>query len=467
MNGCAFLNGKAAGEDIAVDDSALAKLDAARSVDVTVHQAEDDEVADVEVSLDPRVRTDRETAVGKRDGAFERTVEKKILAAGEFSLDIYGLTYQCGSFGWFHRISNLPDATVAARMKRTIPIGWRVGKRENHAGASCVIQQRARGQMITTVRNSHLGRGVDRSYLCRDFSRICHFRAHRMACTLGSLLLTFSTSLAQGKMVPHSFDPLSVPARQWASDAAKNELGVLQYSGAYLRYRMHVVDSKGNQVRDVIESKDGPVARLIYKEGRPLTPQEDADERERLQAMLDSPSAFSKHINKEQSGKKMGADLLRQMPDAMNYSYVEGQPQRAHAHQPSDAPEIVLDFQPNPAWSPTGMVAEALTGLKGRLWIDARTHYLTRLEGNVFQGVNVGFGALAHIYPGGKFVFEQTQVTDKRWIFSHFAEQVTVRALLLKTIKENTDVEGSNHAQVPTMGYQDAIRLLLSAPLPR
>ncbi len=40
---------------------------------------------------------------------------------------------------------------------------------------------------------------------------------------------------------------------------------------SYLRYRMETVNEKGNQVRDVIESKDGTVARLILKDGKPLT----------------------------------------------------------------------------------------------------------------------------------------------------------------------------------------------------
>lgn len=68
---------------------------------------------------------------------------------------------------------------------------------------------------------------------------------------------------------------LSVPPRSLIVDAAANELLALHHKGSYLRYRMETSNEKGQQVRDVIESKDGTVARLIMKGGRPLTPDED------------------------------------------------------------------------------------------------------------------------------------------------------------------------------------------------
>ena len=61
---------------------------------------------------------------------------------------------------------------------------------------------------------------------------------------------------------------LNVPPRSWIVDASANELVALYHKGSYLRYRMHSVDEKGDRVRDVIESKDGSVARLVLKDGR-------------------------------------------------------------------------------------------------------------------------------------------------------------------------------------------------------
>ncbi len=269
-----------------------------------------------------------------------------------------------------------------------------------------------------------------------------------------------------------SIGPPEQSARSWAVEAAKNEISIVEFNGVYLRYRVHIVGARGDQVRDVIESKDGTVARLILKENRPLTPEEDAAEHDRLQAMLDSPAAFAKHIKSDQSGKKLAVELVKLMPDAMLYDYAPGQPQRTRpstgfdAPRPGDPAEIVIDFHPNPQWNPPTMTSGALTGLQGRLWIDQRTKFVTRLEGNIFRGVNLGFGMVAHINPGGTVVLEQIDIADRRWIFSHFTEHVTLRALMVKTITENSQIDSSNFQQIPPTSYQDAIKLLLATPLP-
>ena len=225
-----------------------------------------------------------------------------------------------------------------------------------------------------------------------------------------------------------------------------------------------MVDQKGDQVREVIESKDGTVARLLFRDGHPLTAEEDAAERERLNDMLNSPAAYAKHIKNEDSGKKMATDLVAQMPDAMTYTYTPGQPQ---VGQNEGAGEVVLDYQPNPKWNPTSTPAEALTGLRGRMWIDVKTHEMLRMEGEIFKPVNFGWGMLAHIYPGGKLLLEQTDAGNQRWIYKHFNQQVSVRALMVKTINVHTEVDASEFQVLPApISYQEAIRQLLAMPLP-
>jgi hypothetical protein len=256
---------------------------------------------------------------------------------------------------------------------------------------------------------------------------------------------------------------LAAPPRSWAADAVANELTVLHRSPPFLRYRMHVRDDRGDRISDVIESKDGTVRRLILKDGRPLTPDEDKAERERLNAMVASPASFAHHIKNEDSNKKLADDLIRLMPDAMIYTYVPGQPQLPNA---SDL-TVVLDYAPNPKFKPPTTTSEALMGLKGRVWIDVKTRHVVRMEGNIFQPVNLGWGVLAHIYPGGKLMLEQTNVTGPRWIYTHFTEEVSVRALMVKTLNVKDNIDASEfHVLSESMTYQDAIRLLLDTPLP-
>ena len=226
---------------------------------------------------------------------------------------------------------------------------------------------------------------------------------------------------------------------------------------------METVNDRGNQVRDVIESKDGTVARLILKDGKPLTAEQDQAERQRLNDMIASPASYARHVKNNESDKSIADKLIPLIPDAMINTYTPGQPQSGRNN---GAPEIVLDYKPNPKFVPPSTQAQALTGLQGRVWIDAKTHYVVRMEGTVFRPVNFGWGVLAHIYPGGKLEMNQTNAGDNRWIFTEFSMQVNVRALMVKKLDIRSSAKSSNYEKLAPMSYQDAIRLLLATPLP-
>jgi hypothetical protein len=256
-----------------------------------------------------------------------------------------------------------------------------------------------------------------------------------------------------------------IPARSWAVDCASNEALVIQHPFSYLRYRLHVVDEKGDRLRDQIETPQGGVARIIQRDGRPLTPAEDAAERKRLNDLLASPSSFASHIAHEQSNKQMGVNLLRLVPDAMIWSYAPGQPQLPN--QPVGTPTlVVLDFKPNPAWSAPTFESEPLTGFEVRVWIDPGSRRLVRLEGDLSHAVNIGWGILAHIYPGGTVTLQQIDLGNQRWIVQHVVEQLTIRAFMVKNLKLRLVYDTADYQIVPAMSYQQAIKILLDTPLP-
>lgn len=282
---------------------------------------------------------------------------------------------------------------------------------------------------------------------------------------MGSLLLLgiMAGSVSRAQTVdPAGTSLLSAPPRTWVVDAAANELVALHHKDSYLRYRMETVNEKGAQARDVIESKDGTVARLILKDGKPLTPEQDSGERQRLNDMVASPAAYAKHVKNGEGEKTMADKLVPLMADAMIYTYTPGQPQTG---KNGGALEIVLDYKPNPKFNPPNTEAQALTGLEGRVWLDAKTRYVVRMEGTITRGVNFGWGMLAHIYPGGKLVLDQTNAGGNRWIFTDFFMQLNVRALMVKTLNIRSGAKASGYQVLGSMSYQDAVRVLLATPL--
>lgn len=266
-----------------------------------------------------------------------------------------------------------------------------------------------------------------------------------------------------------SLVPASAPAKKWAEDAAAREIAIIEHSGSYIRYRQHTVevrrdDARRDELRDVIESKDGTVARLLMRDGRPLTSDEDQAERDRLTGLLDHPAEFQRHVRKEASSKQQAIAMIRLMPAAMLYTYAPDQTPAAC----SNAPQVVIDYVPDPKFNPPTTESEALSGLRGRIWIDRNAKTIVRMTGEIFQPVNFGWGILAHIYPGGKLDLEQADAVDGRWNMTSFHERVTVKALMVRTINVNSEVQSFDFQQVPgEMGYQEAVRLLLSETPPK
>ena len=113
------------------------------------------------------------------------------------------------------------------------------------------------------------------------------------------------------------------------------------------------------------------------------------------------------------------------------------------------------------------MIAELLTGLKGRVWIDEKTATMTRIEGDVIRPVNFGWGIVARIYPGGHVEFEQTRVDGKRWIYSHLDMNITVREVMLHTVNDKTKMSTWGYELLPSpISYQDAVHTLLAREIP-
>lgn len=256
----------------------------------------------------------------------------------------------------------------------------------------------------------------------------------------------------------------SISPKTWAQEAAAKEIEIIQHSGSYIRYHQRTINPRRDELRDVIESKDGTVARLLMRDHRPLTPEEDQAERDRLSGLLEHPSDFARHARNEDKSKNQAIEMIKIMPDAMIFTYAADQTPTPE----NSAPQVVIDYTPDPKFNPPTTESEALSGLRGRIWIDAKAKTIVRMNGEIFQAVNFGWGILAHVYPGGKLDFEQAEALGSRWNMTHFHESVTVKALLVKTIVENSEVHSLDFQQVPgTLSYQDAIRLLLTTPLPK
>lgn len=292
----------------------------------------------------------------------------------------------------------------------------------------------------------------------RKTFRTCHASIFNVRALLFSLLVFLALPvLAQTP-------DLSQPARNWVVATAKAQIPIVTRDNLNLRYLSRRVNEHGDLVRDTIEAKEGAVARLVRKENRPLTKEEDDAERARLQATLKDPGSFLRHHKRDRSNIALTTELINVMPDAMIWTYVPGQPQL----EGRTSRQVVLDFHPNPAFHASSMAQSALASLEGRIWIDATTNHMMHMEGRVFKDATLGWGLIARIYAGGKLELDQKDFGNGLWTYSRLTMDLNVREVLVHTVKVKSLFEATNMQQMPSaLTWQDAIRVLLDTPLPK
>ena len=277
------------------------------------------------------------------------------------------------------------------------------------------------------------------------------------------LLLPLSTQAAgpPTQTRPKPLDLKLIDPRALVQHALANEAEMLDHQGSYLRYQMHRVDQKGDVLRDVIETRDGTVARLRARDGKPLTQEQDQAERDRLNGLLEHPDEFARHHKRDQAEKDRARDLVKQAPDAFLYSFVNPQ-----SPAPGSAPgqqQVEIEFKPSPSFKAANIEGELLHSIEGHIWIDPAQQQIVRLEIHVAEDVALGWGLLARVYKGGTLTLQQTPVDQQRWMMTQMDEHVTGKALMVKNINISGKQEAANFQPVPgSLTYQDAIKLLLN-----
>ena len=242
-------------------------------------------------------------------------------------------------------------------------------------------------------------------------------------------------------------------------DAVKYQLEDLHHPSWALRYRLHRVSDRDDTTRELVESTDGNVSRTLERHGQRLTQEEAGAEEQRLRSL--TPAEMARHHHGSDTTDKFAVELIGVMPKAMLYTLTPGQPQLPQF----SGPQVVLDFAPNPAFQPASTAQSLLTGLTGKLWIDAETRHLLRMEINITKNLNLFLGILAHVYQGGTMVYEQHPVGDGHYAYSHIEINVRLRELMLKTVPYHSIMDTSNVTLLPSRPpLKQAVDMLLSTP---
>jgi len=168
--------------------------------------------------------------------------------------------------------------------------------------------------------------------------------------------------------------------------------------------------------------------RLIAVNGKPLSPDLEAQEQQKLQATIsqrrnESPSDRAERIAKYEKGRKRNRLFMEQLTKAFEFSLLGQQ-------KLSGRDVYVLKATPRPDYQPPNMECEALRGMQGKLWIDQQTFQWVKVEAQVVQPVSIE-GFLAEVEPGTHFELEKIPVADDIWLPSHFAMKARAKIFFI------------------------------------
>jgi hypothetical protein len=263
-----------------------------------------------------------------------------------------------------------------------------------------------------------------------------------------AVLLSTGMDRAAAQIGNPAVDPQKI-----VRDASWNELHS-KAPGHSFRYRQHKVDAKGSVVKEIVETKDGDVARLMERDGKPLPAEEEQAEINRLNNLLAHPEIQEHRHKKEQEDGARGDEMVKMLPDAFLFTL-------AGTVAGPNGPCYRLKFRPNPAFTPPDHEGEVYHGMVGELWVDEAQLRLVKIDAHLISDVNFGWGVLGRLYKGGSILVENADVGLHHWETVHMKLRLQGKLLMMKSVDYSTTEDFSDfQVQPQELGYQEAIRLL-------
>jgi outer membrane lipoprotein-sorting protein len=222
-------------------------------------------------------------------------------------------------------------------------------------------------------------------------------------------------------------------------------------------------DSKGqmkvkeSETFELTFHKGARIRRLVAKNGKPLSPKEEADaqkdiekrireiekreaERERKERdAAQKASNNSDDKNPDGDGADETEDDRKARPsiaDVLRASKLLNP--RRERFRSRDV--IVFDFEPLPSYKPQKNYEKLFGKMAGALWIDPVDKQVARVEARLVAAYKIGGGMLASLKEGANFTLEQERVNQEIWLPTRAEINLGVRVLLVKGININQTI---------------------------
>jgi hypothetical protein len=220
-----------------------------------------------------------------------------------------------------------------------------------------------------------------------------------------------------------------------------------------MRYRLRKSSPRMTSTKEIVETRDGDVARLLEINNQPLSRDDEQREQARLDALLKDPRLQQHRKQSEENDTGRALKILRVLPTAFLYQFAGTGPA-------PNGTVVKFTFRPNPQFNPPDLETGVLTAMAGEIWIDPVQERVVRLAGSLQQDKAFGWGVLGQLDKGGWVEIHQADVGGGQWRIVHMKLVMNGR-VLWKTKNSDSVQDYSGFIPVPaSLNYKQAIQML-------
>jgi hypothetical protein len=210
------------------------------------------------------------------------------------------------------------------------------------------------------------------------------------------------------------------------------------------------LDSNGNvkktetEENEVFYVNSHHITRLVKKNGRDLTPDEQKKEQERVTKQVEKASKLEP--GKSLEGGEISISRILAIMKASN-------PRRVSLN---GRDTIAFDFVGDPHAQTHGMVEDASKKIAGTLWVDEKDRQVAHLTVHFDDNFRVGGGLVATVQKGSSFEFDQALVNNELWLPTAGQAHLQARVMLLKGYRQNVRFKDSDYQRFHADATQQA-----------
>jgi len=248
------------------------------------------------------------------------------------------------------------------------------------------------------------------------------------------LIGLFSAAVAFGQSTPGP----GISANDLARAVVANELKVQDGNHSRWMYRVDREEQGKKKAKEVVQTRQGSLDRLVAVDGHTLNSKEEQDERQRIENLVRNPAEQQRLQQTQRKNAEQCEAFFKMIPDALSFSYAG-----------RDGDVIKLSYRPNSNFQPPSREARVFHEMEGEMWVHESQRRLVRIRGQLTADVKFGGGLLGHLEKGGYFNVGKRELLPGRWDLTFMEVNMKGKALFLKTISVQEKEYRTDFRMVP------------------